>query len=257
MWTLGALHRHRLAMPRLGATRPAPHSQPHRNKRKKMMMTMHRAATAGTMTMTGTGELPALHREARLLHLHRLVVEVFLPHGKATTTMTGTALRPNEFGRMQSSMSPTAIGPNRIALALPLGRTDLAQHRMHRTIGRTPRQRGTGHRHRHRSLPHSTASTCTQLARPASIVLSIMPLARFAPNCDGCNAQTACNALCSSTPQRASLAVHSLVTWWTARMGIHHVKSHCAALLSKISTRRTAVPSAKRLGAKRPGLCTA
>ena len=121
----------------------------------------------------------------------------------------------------------------------------------------TPRQRGTGHRHRHRSLPHSMASTCTQLARPASIALSIMPLARFAPNCDGCNAQTACNALCSSTPQRASLAVHSLATWWTARMGIHHVKSHCAALLSKISTRRTAVPSAKRLGAKRPCLCTA
>ena len=247
MWTLAALHRRRPAMPRQGAVRHAPHSPPHRNK-KKMMKTMHRAATAGITKTTGTGEFPALHREDRHRHRHRLVVEVFHPHGKATTTMTGTALRPNGFGRMQSSMSPTVIGPNRIALALPLGRTDLAPHRMHRTTGRMPRPRGTVHRHRHRSLPHSTASTCTQVARPASIVLSIMLLARFAPDCGGCNAQTACSAQCSSTPQRASLAVHSLATWWTARMGIHHVKSHCAALPSRIFTRRTAVPKCKEAG---------
>ena len=84
-----------------------------------------------------------------------------------------------------------------------------------------------------------------------------MPRARFALNCAGCNALTACSALCSSTPQRASLVVHSLATWWTARMGIHHVKSHCAARPSRICARRTAARSAKRLGAKSTSLCIA
>ena len=122
--------------------------------------------------------------------------------------------------------------------------------------GPTHRQRAMEPRpHR---LQHSTLHRqCTQPARPASTAPSSMPLARFALNCAGFSLRTVCNALCSCTPQRASHVVHSLVTWWTARMGVHHVKNHCAALRSKISMRRTAAPNARRPGANRPGLRTA
>ena len=121
------------------------------------------------------------------------------------------------------------------------------------------RPRPVQHSHEEPDQHQRRMSTCTPPARPASTAPSTMPLAKFAQNCAGSSLQTECSDPCSSTPQLASLVVHSLATWWTACTGVHHVKSSCAARLSRISTRRTAAPNARRPGAEqaRPQRCTA